>query len=296
MRQSNRVYELRIISSIVRGVDITEVYSPQRVVEACRKHSLVKGDSFDLRTGYDLSSEALQRRVLRQIESTTAQLIISSLPCPKFSRLQALNLYLNGDAWRIEFKEERRKAIKHIDFCLKLFKVQQRTGRSFFIELPAYADSWQLPQRVDLAESPGVGTIICDMCMYGFVTPSSDRTSFLPAKKPTQFMSNSWYVLKELGNRCGRSHEHQNLMGGRACKAAGYAFGLCDAIRGRMARQKFYDRTGKVCSGNMGVKQLQSNISSVKQWQKEDFQIPIGSLPRRFSSILGRDVQELPRS
>ena len=59
------------------------------MVEACRKHGLVKGDSFDLRTGYDLSSETVQRQGLRQIESTTAQLIICTPPCTKFSRLQA---------------------------------------------------------------------------------------------------------------------------------------------------------------------------------------------------------------
>ena len=121
--------ELRIISAILRGVDVTEVFSPERVVEACRKHNLVKGDSLDLRTGYDLSSEVFQRQVLPQIESTTAQLIICSPPCTKLSRLQALNLYLIDDAWRIEFEKERLKAIKHIDFCFKLCKVQHRRGR-----------------------------------------------------------------------------------------------------------------------------------------------------------------------
>ena len=94
-----------------------------------------------MRTGYDLSKEAVQRLVLRQIESTTAQLIICSPPCTKFSRLQALNLYLNDETWRIEFEKERLKAIKHIDFCIKLCKVQQRRGRYFLFEHPAYADS-----------------------------------------------------------------------------------------------------------------------------------------------------------
>ena len=44
-----------------------------------------------------------------------------------------------------------------------------------------------------------------------------------------------------------------------------------------MSRQKSHDRTGNVCSGNMRSKQLQSIISSMKQWQAEDFQIPSGS-------------------
>ena len=47
--------ELRFILSVLRGVDITEVFSPDRVVEACRKHGLARVDSFELRAWYDLS-------------------------------------------------------------------------------------------------------------------------------------------------------------------------------------------------------------------------------------------------
>ena len=36
-------------------MDITDVYSPQRVVEVCHEYKLVKGDSFDFRTGFDPS-------------------------------------------------------------------------------------------------------------------------------------------------------------------------------------------------------------------------------------------------
>ena len=49
----------KIISSVLRGVGITEMYSPQRVVEVCHKYQLIKGDSFDLRTGFDLSNPAV---------------------------------------------------------------------------------------------------------------------------------------------------------------------------------------------------------------------------------------------
>ena len=33
----------RIISAMIRNVDLTEVFSPARVVEACRRHGLVAG-------------------------------------------------------------------------------------------------------------------------------------------------------------------------------------------------------------------------------------------------------------
>ena len=39
----------KILSLVLRGVDITEVNSPQRVVDVCHKYQLIKGDAFDLR-------------------------------------------------------------------------------------------------------------------------------------------------------------------------------------------------------------------------------------------------------
>ena len=65
--------DLRILASILRGIDITKVYSPQRVVEVCHKCGLVKGDSFDLRAGSDLSDRKAQKAVTqRTFETNTA--------------------------------------------------------------------------------------------------------------------------------------------------------------------------------------------------------------------------------
>ena len=47
--------DLRVLSAILCGVDVTEVYSPKRVFEVCYKYQLVTGGSFVLRTGFDLS-------------------------------------------------------------------------------------------------------------------------------------------------------------------------------------------------------------------------------------------------
>ena len=104
----------RIISAILRNVDLTEVFSPARVVEACRRHVLVTGDSFDLRTGYDLTDLPTQRQVKTQIEKSGAVLVVRSPPCTKFLQLQELNLYLNDEKWAEEFEKERQLAIKHM--------------------------------------------------------------------------------------------------------------------------------------------------------------------------------------
>ena len=133
-----------IISAMIRNVDLTEMFSPARVVEACKRHGLVRGESFDLRTGYDLTNDTTQRHVKTQIEKSGTVLVICSPPCTKFSQLQELNLYLNDEKWAEEFEKERQLAIKHIDFCLGLMRGQQRRGRYFLFEHPAYATSWKL--------------------------------------------------------------------------------------------------------------------------------------------------------
>ena len=84
------------------------------------------------------------------------------------------------------------KAVLHIKFCLKLFKLQRARGAYFSMEHPAYADSWELDCVEDFRKSEGVMTSAADQCMYGLVTtgPLPDKEP-LAAKKPTLFMSNS---------------------------------------------------------------------------------------------------------
>ena len=108
-------------------------------------------------------------------------------------------------------------------------------------------------------KSEGVMTSVADQCMYGLVTPGPlpDREP-MAAKKPTRFLSNSWCVLHELATRCDHSHVHQELMGGRASKAAEYPDQLCRAICRGIANQKRYDQSGKVCTGNLDSLTLKS--------------------------------------
>ena len=53
--------DLRMLSAILCGNDVTEVYAPKRVVEVCYNYQLVQGDSFDLRTGFDLSDPSVKK-------------------------------------------------------------------------------------------------------------------------------------------------------------------------------------------------------------------------------------------
>ena len=118
----------QIPSAILRGVDITEVYSPQRVVELCSKHGLYKGDSFDLRTGFDLSDHRVQEQVSQRIAHTRPKLVIFSPLRTKLSTLQECNIAVHGPEWEKEFAIEKEKAIKHIDYCMRLARTQIKRG------------------------------------------------------------------------------------------------------------------------------------------------------------------------
>ena len=118
--------DMRILSAILRGADIVEVFSPERVTKVCAKYKLMPGDSFDLRNGYDLADKNVQRKVIHQLygDGKCPGLLIGSPPCTHFSQLVALNLHVQGPEWAEKHALEKIQAIEHIRFCIKLFKMQ----------------------------------------------------------------------------------------------------------------------------------------------------------------------------
>ena len=44
--------EMRILSLVLRGCDVFELFSPERVGKVCSKYDLVAGPALDLRTGW----------------------------------------------------------------------------------------------------------------------------------------------------------------------------------------------------------------------------------------------------
>ena len=88
----------RILAMAIRGVDITEVYSPERVAKTCSRFGLSPGSSMDLTNGYDFDTEADRSRAERIIDEEKPMLVIGSPPCTFFSVLQELNKWLNKDS------------------------------------------------------------------------------------------------------------------------------------------------------------------------------------------------------
>ena len=127
-----------------------------------------------------------------------------------------------------------------LKFALQVYKFQLREGRHFLHEHPASASSWEAAEVQQLLRRTGVGQVTGDQCRYGLRTRSPDGT-LLPAMEPTRFMSSSLEVLRALGLRCQKLHQHQALVGGRASAAAIYPPGLCRAILEGIGRQKWLE-------------------------------------------------------
>ena len=115
-------------------------------------------------------------------------------------------------------------------FMVRLYKKQVEQGRVFLHEQPAHEKSWMIPEIRDMMSKEGITLVEADQCMYGLKTKTKKGQAEALAKKPTKFMTNSRALRSELSNKCNGMHTHQNLVDGRAHKAARYPPGLCKAM------------------------------------------------------------------
>ena len=223
----------KILSSAIMGVDITEMFSPERVNKVARKFGLVPGSSFDLTDGWDFTKSDHRMKAWAKVRSESPYLIIGSPPCTMFSILQEMNKEINKNKpeWLAKFEETKQKAIEHIEFCCNLYRYQVRKGLHFLHEHPWSARSWALPSIQELLDHPMVELVPGHMCRFGMESHIDKRQGELgPVKKPTGFMSSSRFVCRELEKKCEGGHTHVPLVGGRASAASIYPLELCEAI------------------------------------------------------------------
>ena len=123
-------------------------------------------------------------------------------------------------------------------FVIKLYRNRVDAGRVFLHEHPATARPWGLKEVKAMMQEAGVDVMTADQCMYGLNTWGVNRHQWVPAKKPTKFMTNSRAIAKGLSRRCPGLHTHQPLLDGRAKSAARYLGGLCRAICRGLDKEK----------------------------------------------------------
>ena len=248
----------RIIMLLATGADVTEVFSPPRVASAAAELGLIPGSSLDLKTGWDFSKQQDRRRAIDLIKAQKPFMIIGSPPCTMFSVLQGLNQYKNGAEWNESFQRRKQEAIRHVEFCAALYRLQSASGRYWLHEHPNGASSWNLKTIAQLLRLPGVTRVRADQCAYGLT--ASVRGESRPAMKPTGFLTNSWCVARELTKRCPGNHKHFSLMEGRAKLAEQYPKKLCQAICKGVSEQKTYDKQGTCCSKALNALDLERII------------------------------------
>ena len=204
-------------------MDLAEVYSPKRVTAEGEKMGLRIGEAMDLTTVWDFRKQEDRDRAWRYVKESKPRLLIGSPMCTMFSKLQSLS------PWNEEKEKRWCEAVKHIQFVVSLYRMQIKEGRYFLHEHPAQATSWGLKEIMQLGNEEQVRITKVDQCMYGLKTLGKDGVQ-MSAKKPTRFMTNSAYIVKRLSKVCDHSHEHQELLDGRAKYAARYPVELCRAI------------------------------------------------------------------
>ena len=237
-REASKVYELLLVSGVSRGdavAKVSELFSPPRVTAELGRlpfMSLVGGSCFDLRrdangVAWDFRRAEDRERAREQIRREKPFLVVGSPPCTEFSAVQNLNRRHFSAA---EARRRRAEAMTLLGFALEVYQLQLDAGRHFLHEHPASASSWREAKVQRLRQDTRVTEVVGHQCRYGLRTRGPGGT-WMPALKPTRFLSSSEDILRQLGLRCRGAHRHQPLLGsGRASAAAIYPPGLCKAI------------------------------------------------------------------
>ena len=129
-------------------------------------------------------------------------------------------------------------------------------GRYFLYEQPWTATSWEVREMVRFMNQAGLYMVRGDMCPHGMT--SVDEYGTAPVLKPTGWLTNSYFISEEVGQRCtnlyeGGQHRHVHLVSGKARAAQIYPVKLCLSILRGLRNQLVDDRLmhktyiGSVC-------------------------------------------------
>ena len=170
--------------------------------------------------------------------------------------------------------------MKHVLFCVKLYRKQMDAGRFFLHEHPWGAWSWSLPEVRELRNEVGVKLAKGNMCAQGMKL--RDELGEAPLLKATGWLSNSECVLEELSAKCSNNggpndHRHANLQHGVAAQAAIWPEKLCYSILRGLRKELC--KKGVMHNGDIGSV-CEDNI-------EYDFQKSLGSDPYFVDDVSG---------
>ena len=139
---------------------------------ACADAGLRTGSPIDLRTGFDLNTQAGQKKAWKQITQQQPTVIFLApwcLPWCQWSNMVP----------EPRRSEKRKAALPMVELCVKVALYQISHQRYFLIENPQGSQLWNLSCILHLASFSGVTWQLLNMCAVGL----KDRTSGLPFPK-----------------------------------------------------------------------------------------------------------------
>ena len=224
--------------------DVSEAYSPPRIVAEAEKQGLRPGFSFDLTrkdadgNDWDLSKQSMQEKALEIQDREKPEFVIVSPPCTPFS---TIGKWSQGRMSEEDAKKRMADGITHFAFAILLCLRQAKAGRYFILEHPVGASSWMLKLAAMLILEVNYQAANFDFCMLGM--EAEDELGRAPARKRTKIATNSSKVGKALRNmQCDGSHRHVHLTGGRARACQVYPEKFCKFICAAIKEQLVEDR------------------------------------------------------
>ena len=293
-----------LLCNTMSGADVSEIYSPERVVRAAKMMGLKGGISMDITTHdprgrpWDFDVPEMRNQAVRHLIEVKPLLLIGSPMCTMFSQLQALNWGRSMEKDSLMYAQWR-KAVRHMEFVSKLYKLQIQGGRYFLHEHPRTASSWTLRCMRDIIQERGVYRVEADMCRFGLTAVDALGEGLV--KKPTSFLTNSLCIADSIGLRCNNSwgrclHRHVHLTDGRARNAGKYTHALCRRICEGLIKQKELDSSGLMHIGD--IEPMTTEEMKNRGWSDEGHETDVGYEEYAEDDVSGAqlDPEEVKRA
>ena len=228
---------------------------------------LIPGLSLDLTTNgpednmpWDFNKQDKRDKAEAMVKAKSSLLLVVSPMCSAFSALQRLNFPRMSAA---KVKEVVEYGVKHLEFCMRLCRIQHDQGLYFLFEHPATASSWGNGMVRELMMMPKVHRVVGNMCMFDMM--QADGQGVARVKKPTGFMTNSQCIADRLSVKCSGMHRHIVLINGRAKAAEVYPDKLCkEIVKGLVEQMEVDERISRGELGSIGA--FSSEGSEAKQY------------------------------
>lgn len=228
--------------------DVTEVYSPPRIVTEAEHIGLRGGDSFDLTvkredgSPWDFAKRFQRKEAMKKTIKDEPYFVIGSPPCTRWSILEK---GIKSKYTKEEWDAKLRAGKVHIDFCLAVYEFQRRGGRYFVHEHLRNAASWSLKEVMKFEKYADTIYVSSNMCQFCMVTTHKGEKGLV--RKAITFMTNSAEVAARLDRRCDKKHreefKHIAIWGARAKEAQIYPKALCQAVAAGIKAQKEIDES-----------------------------------------------------